>query len=123
MPTHRLLRAFSLLEVLLALAIFSVGLVGIMQATTVQVRAEKQAEDVTRATILAQNIIEEIRYTGDLEEEADDGEFEGDDQGFTWEYETEETEIAGLYRLEVAIRWSDGMAEKDFVVETFLAER
>jgi general secretion pathway protein I len=123
MPIRRISRAFSLLEVLLALAIFSIGLVGIMQATTVQVRAEKQAEDVTRATVLAQNIIEEIRYTGDIEADSDDGEFEGDDQGFAWEYQTEETEIAGLYRLEVAISWSDGMARKEFVAETYLAER
>ena len=112
-----------MLEVLLSLSIFSVALVGIIEAVTIQVRAEKQAEDATRATILAQNIFEEIRYSEDFDEESETGEFEDADAGFEWGYTMVETETQDLYRVTVVISWSDGLARKDYTLESYLAKR
>ncbi|HUT24780.1 MAG TPA: prepilin-type N-terminal cleavage/methylation domain-containing protein [Sumerlaeia bacterium] len=116
-------RAFSLLEVLLALTIFSVALVSIIEGIAVQIRAEKLAEDTTRAVILCQNILEEVRYSGDFQEETMNGAFEGHDLGFEWEYEMEETDVEGLFKIKVVVSWSDGLARKNHTIETYLAER
>lgn len=115
---------FSLFEVLLGLTIFSVALVGTIQAITIQIRAEKQAEDATRATILAQNVFEEIRQAGEFEDDdSDSGEFEGPDASFKWTYRMEETEVPDLYRVTVTVSWQDGLALKDYTIETYLADR
>lgn len=116
--------AFSLFEVLLGLTIFSVALVGTMQAITIQIRAEQQAEDVTRATILAQNVLEEVRQAGEFEDEdSDSGDFDGPDAAFKWTYRMEETEVQDLYRVTVTVSWQDGLAMKDYGTETYLADR
>jgi type II secretion system protein I len=116
-------RAFSLLEVMLALTIFSVALVSVIEGIAVQIRAEKLAEDTTRAAILCQNILEEVRYSGNYEEETMNGAFEGHDLGFEWEYGMEETDVEGLFTIKVVVSWSDGLARKNHTIETYLAER
>jgi len=114
---------FSLFEVLLALSIFGIVIVSIIEGVTIQLRAEGIAEDTTSAAILAQNIVEEIRYNEMYQEEQESGSYSGDYEGFSWEYEMEEMNIDGLYKLRVTITWSDGMAERDYTLETFLADR
>jgi len=116
-------RGFSLFEILLALAIFSVAFFAIVEGVTVQIRAEKLAEDHTRAAMLAQNVIEEIRYGGVLEETSESGEFEDENVGFDWSYTLEETELEGLYRLRMGVNWSDGLSRKSYETETMLSER
>lgn len=114
---------FSLFEVLLALSIFGIVIVGIIEGVTVQLRAEGIAEDTTRAAIFAQNIVEEIRYNEMYQEEQESGSYSGDYEGFSWEYVMEEMDIEGLYKSRVTITWSDGMAERNYTLETFWADR
>lgn len=116
-------RGFSLLEVLLALAIFAAAIIGITESVVTQIRAEKLAEDTSRGVILAQNIMEEIRYGGNFTEEKKDGQFDGENAGINWEYEVSKGDIDGLYKVRVAVTWSDGLAQKKYETETLMAER
>ncbi len=111
---------FTLIEVLLALAIFSIAIVGSIQSINDHVRSEKYAEDTTRATILAQNLIEEIRYSGAWQEEAQEGQFEEDNTGFSWTYEIQETEVESLFLLTVEITWTDSLGPKNYATATLL---
>ena len=111
------------MEVLLALSIFSVALIGIIEGVAIQVRAEKLAEDTTRATILAQNVLEEIRYMEEYGEESQNGAFDSPNAGFDWEYAMAETEIDGLYTVTVTVWWSDGIKKRSHTIETYLTER
>ena len=52
---------FSLFEVLLALTIFSIAIVAIAEGITIHLRAERLAEETTRAALLAQNILAGVR--------------------------------------------------------------
>lgn len=116
-------RAFTLIEILTALMIFSLVIVAVIEAITLQLRAQQIAEDTTRAVILAENILEQFRYELDLLEADESGEFEGSHAGMSWNYKVTETESAGLYHVKVTITWEDGAAERTHVVETLMAER
>jgi type II secretion system protein I len=111
---------FTLIEVLLALAIFSLVIVGSIQSINDHVRSEKYAEDMTRATILAQNLIEEIRYSGAWQEESQEGQFEEDNTGFAWTYEIQGTEIENLFLLTVNITWTDSLGPRSHETATLL---
>jgi type II secretion system protein I len=112
-----------MLEVLLSLTIFSIAVVGIIEGITLQLRSERGAEEITRAAILAQNVLEEIRQAGEYAEDSQKGRFEGEDAGFEWQYDMTETDTNGLYKVSVTVLWSDGMAKRDYAIETFLSER
>jgi prepilin-type N-terminal cleavage/methylation domain-containing protein len=62
-------RAFTLIEVIAALAIIGLGLVGILSLFPVGIDASKRAGDLTNATILGQSVLDQIRAAanrGDL---------------------------------------------------------
>lgn len=108
-------RAFTLIEVLAALLLFAVIVVAVIEAITLQVRAEQVAEDTTLAVILAQNIMEDIRLQQDHEPREESGE----DGLYTWTYRLEGSETAGLSRVAVTVSWPG----RDFNLESLLAER
>lgn len=54
-------RAFTLIEVIAALAIIGLGLVGILSLFPVGIDASKRAGDLTNATILGQSVLDQIR--------------------------------------------------------------
>jgi len=116
-------RGFSVLEVLLALTIFSVAVVGIIEGITLQLHSERNAEEITRAAILAQNVLEEIRQAGEYSEDSQTGKFEGDDAGFEWQYDMTGAGVDGLYKVTVRVFWSDGVTQRDYRAETYLSER
>ena len=99
------------------------AIVGLTEGVVLQIRSEKLAEDTTRAAIVAQNILEEIRYNGSFGAEKEDGELSGDDAGLRWEYEMSEAGQPGLFRIVLAISWSDGLARKEYRTETLMSER
>ncbi len=57
-------KAFTLIEILLALAILGVGLVGILSLFAVGAGSARQALNETRAALLGQIVLEEIKYLG-----------------------------------------------------------
>lgn len=118
---RRSCHAFTLIEILTAMSIFSVAFVGIIEGITIQIRAEKLAENTTRAVILAQNLIEEIRYAEDFELASETGEFTGPDTGFIWMYDLVEGDMLGLYTLTVTVDWDNGT--RSYTAETMIAER
>ena len=58
------IRGFTLLEIVIALAIFAVGLVGLLSLFPVSFQSAKRATDLTEATIYAQEIIEDLKRQG-----------------------------------------------------------
>lgn len=113
--------SFTLIEVLLALLIFTVAIVAIIEGTTEQVRAHQIAEETTTAVMLAESLLEQIKTEGDFSEREENGEFSGEFAPFDWEYRIEDTLTEGLVRARVAITWVDGRTERAHALETYLA--
>jgi general secretion pathway protein I len=112
---------FTLLEVIVALAILAVAFVLAMELLANGVRAAKASEDYTQAVLLARQKIAEISVTSSLKESADQGEFEG---GFRWASEIqplpqeEEALPAQLYQVRVRVTWPGRRREKSFDLYT-----
>jgi prepilin-type N-terminal cleavage/methylation domain-containing protein len=62
---HPGVRGFTLLEVIVAVLVLAIGISAIVAIFPTSLRAAKDAEDLTRATMLAQRKAEEIRRDDD----------------------------------------------------------
>jgi general secretion pathway protein I len=112
---------FTLLEVIVALAILGVAFALAMELLANGVRSAKASDDYTQAVLLARQKIAEISVTSSLKESADQGEFEG---GFRWASEIqplpqEEDDLpAQLYQVRVRVTWPGRRREKSLDLYT-----
>ena len=97
------LRGFSLLEVLVAILVLGVGLVGITEGITLALRSHKECEDHTQAALLAAGKIELLRADGWLTEGEEEGEFGSNFPRLGWRQIVARTDTEGLYEVTVAI--------------------
>jgi len=119
-PEHRREAGFTLLEVILALAILGVTFALAIELLATGVRSAKASGDYTQAVLLARQKMAEIAVTRNLEGSADGGEFEG---GFRWVSEIrplpqEEDLPAQLFQVRVRVTWPGRRAEKSLDLYT-----
>ena len=98
---------FTLVEVIVAMAIVSISFVMIMQLFSGGLRASRTSCDYTRAVVHAKNKMEELSF----DPIADSGNF---DDGFNWQtefepYEEPEDSNFKLIKLKVNISWGDAL--------------
>jgi general secretion pathway protein I len=96
---------FSLIEVMVAILILGVALVGLTHGITTALGSSKESEQQTTAALLAAGRIETLRVEGDLT----DGETDSDDDGggpmaaYRWKQTISPTDIEGLHDVEVTV--------------------
>ena len=111
---------FSLIEVLAALVIFSVAIVALVESFGASTAIQADLIEHSRALMLAENVLEEIRAANRFETGRRGGPFDGIDAGFEWESQISATDMEGLYRVSVRVVWRDrGEAE----LTSLMAER
>ena len=94
---------FSLVEVVCAILVLGVGLVGLTQGVTTALSSSKDSEVQTAAAMLAAGQIETLRAEGYLTEgEKESAEDEGL-PGYRWRQTITRTSIDGLYDVKVAV--------------------
>jgi len=114
----RSLTGFTLLEIVIALTIFAIGLVGLLSLFPIAFHSSKRASDLTEATIYAQEIMEKIKQLdysdidSDLENDAtftNDLNIENDSR-FTFDVTvtTGGSLPSGLKRVVLVIDWTEG---------------
>src|SRR5207247_1168015 len=109
---------FTLIEVMAALVIFSVAVVGLIINLRETMATQNRLSAASRAAMLAQNVMEEIKLTGKSELGEDQGKFKGADQDFAWRSETVKSNTAGLREITVTITWQDGIRQQDYQIAT-----
>jgi len=117
-------RAFSLLELIIAIAVLAIGLVGVLQIFPIGLRASQRAGMMTKAAFLAQNKMEDVKLAGfdaiiTLPPKIP---LSGRDGDFDWKIDIEEPELDGvtsndIRKLTVIVSWLERNAtrSKDFV--------
>ena len=125
-------RGFTLLEVMIATAIMSVGIVGALELFSGSLRLAGNADRQSAATVLARSLVDEELWRDVLE----DGERSGTEGSFSWSVAThpidrelvgrdedqgelhDVTGELGLWRIEAEVRWEAPAGQKSLVLET-----
>jgi type IV pilus modification protein PilV len=95
---------FSLVELMCAILILGVGLVGLTQGITAALRASKESEVQTAAALLAAAQIETLRADGIVFDGTTEG--EADEGPYRWRQTVSSTETDGLHEVEVVVEHS-----------------
>jgi prepilin-type N-terminal cleavage/methylation domain-containing protein len=121
-------RGFTLIEIVVALAILGVGLVVIIELFAGGLRLGRASEEYSKAVSLARMKLEEISLNPILQEGNETGEF---DKDFRWQVAVTRMEIlpverppefqplVELYRVKVDVLWKSGSKERNAGIETY----
>ena len=119
---------FTLIEVVVAMAILAVGLTVIIELFSGGLRSGRTSIEYTKAVNYARMKMEEIAVKQTMEEGSEEGEF---DDTFRWQVETKRVDIlpekdktdfmppAELFQVKINILWKSGLKEKSTRIESY----
>ena len=123
-------KGFSLLELIIAIAVLAIGLVGVLQIFPIGLKASQRAGMMTKAAFLAQNKIEDVKLAGfdAITELPPKIPLSGRDGDFEWAIKIDDIAPEGVVsshdmrKLTVILTWPEGNStrSKDFV--TYVAK-
>ena len=123
---------FTLIEVVVAMAILGVGLTVIIELFSGGLRLARTSEEYTKAVNYARMKMEEMAIKPTIEEGSEEGEF---DDKFRWQVETKRLDIlpvenradfklpAELFQIQVSILWKSGSKERSTRFESYKTVR
>lgn len=118
-------KGFSLLELIIAIAVLTIGLIGVLQIFPIGLRASQRAGMITRASFLAQNKMEDIKLAGfdAMTELPPRIPLSGKDGDFEWVVKIDNVSLEGvessgdMRKITVTVSWPERNAtrSKDFI--------
>lgn len=123
--------ALTLIEVLVALVIVAISLVGLIRLNLISIRMTEAAEISSQAVLLANEKIAEALAPGYPEEGTKAGSVEKNALRLNWRTEViniepahpNELDITGLRRIYVDVSWEHGNQLKHVQMSTYVADR
>jgi general secretion pathway protein I len=112
---------FTLLEVMVALAVLSVVLVVVFSQQAASIAQGNEARIITKATLLAQERMANLLTEGRLRTGEEEGEEKDSIPPFTWKQQVEESTVEGMKKLTVIVQWKEGENERDLRFVTYVA--
>jgi len=121
-------KGFTLLEVVIAMAILGMGLAVIMELFSGGFRLGRAAEEYTKAANYARIKLEEIVSQQNIAEGTEEGEF---DDAFRWQVSVKKIDIlpieknpdfkppVELFQVKVNILWKSGSKERSASIESY----
>jgi general secretion pathway protein I len=102
-------RGFTLLEVMVAVAILSLVLVTLLGLNNRSMQDVMLAEHMTTATLLAKRLMVETLSERTFAPREDEGEFEEEEfKDYTWKKAVSPTPVQQLVEVRVAVLWKEG---------------
>jgi len=123
-------KAFTFIEVIVALTIVSISLLALFRLHLISIRMTETAETTSQAVFLAGEKIAEKLALGYPEEETDSGTVEKNGLCLQWQTEVtdlqspqlDEANITGLRRVLVDVSWKQGTGHKHLQMSTYAAD-
>ncbi len=120
-------KGFTLIEIVVAMAILGSGLVLVLELFGGGLRLGRTSEEYTRAVGLARMKLEEVSLAKSLEEGIQEGEFE---RNYHWTVEVRRADLlptrettydppANLFWIRVDVSWKSGLQDKSTTLETY----
>ena len=102
--TGRTTRGFSLLEVLIALAVLALALFALSRSAALAIEATQHREEVLLASLVAQNVLAEIRRgSGGPAQGEREGRQRQGGREFYWRANISDSELPGTRRIDIAV--------------------
>ncbi len=106
---------FTLLEVMIAVAILAIALVAVLQSQTSGIDMAYDSQVITTAALLAQQKIADIQTAIASGEKSIDGSDNFDDYpSFSWEIESETSDVKNLLKVTLTIKYTEGLITRSF---------
>jgi general secretion pathway protein I len=121
-------KGFTLIEVVVAMAILGIGLIVIIELFSGGLRLARTSIEYTEAINYARMKMEELGIKQIMEEGSEEGEFENT---FRWQMETKKVDIlpaqtgtdykppVDLFQVKVKVFWKSGSKERSTTLETY----
>jgi general secretion pathway protein I len=118
-PLHQ--AGFSLIEVMVAILIMGIALVGLTHGITTALDSSKESEQQTVAALFAAGKIETLRAEGGLENGETDGDCGAGLTAYRWKQTISDTGIDGLYDVDVVVQTAKN-SQEIYELKTLLFE-
>jgi prepilin-type N-terminal cleavage/methylation domain-containing protein len=102
-PNAELNAGFSLIEVMVAILILGIALVGLTHGITTALGSSKESEWQTTAALFAAGKIETLRAENDFENGDTDGDCGADLPAYRWKQTISDADVTGLHEVDVVI--------------------
>lgn len=115
-------KAFSLLELIIAVAILSVGITVVLQALSFSTRATGLSCDIISAVLLGKDKLQELEFKKEKQNLTDLGPQEGNLTKFYWNYALNPDPALNLSILDFNITWQRLNRKENLSLNTYLRE-
>lgn len=116
-------KSFSLVELLVAIAVLSIGIIIVLQAFSFSGRVAGISSDITDALFLAEDKLQELEFKEGRElirhEPQETG---GKKDKFNWQQRMNREPGLPLFRLNFQVSWQRRNRQEEFSVDTYLRE-
>jgi general secretion pathway protein I len=114
---------FTLLEVMIALAILSIVAVAFLRAQAGSIRLVDEASQISLATLLAKEKMAELESIGFSEAKKNSGTGGKEFSMLRWEQVVSLTEVLNLRKAQVRVFWTEGTQERSLELTAYFARR
>ena len=114
-------KGFTLLEVLIALAIISISLVVLLQTQSSNILRSYHSASLTKAAILGQKIMSDIDSESSLSVGEWDGEEIIEEATFKWNKNVEASVVSKMLKVTVTVSWGNEESGLPYIIETYRA--
>jgi general secretion pathway protein I len=101
--TRNKANGFTLMEVMIAMAILAIALVAVFQSQSQSISMSTDSRFMTTAALLAQSKMVEIEAGSSLVNHKEDGDFGLDYPQYTWHLEISDTQLSQFKKIEVTV--------------------
>lgn len=115
---YRRRRGLTLLEVIVAMTVLSIGIVSVVGAVAACLRSTDASAAYSRAALLAEQVTAELARNETLEPGTHTGTFEEQDLHYTWSAQIASADDEGLYPVQVTVNWENDL--RRYTLETSL---
>jgi len=101
--TQKKAKGFTLMEVMIAMAILAIALVAVFQLQSQGISMSTDSRFMTTASLLAQSKMVEAEAGVSMANHREDGDFGPDYPQYTWHLEVSDTQLPQFKKIEVAV--------------------
>lgn len=109
-------RAFTIVEVLVSMAILSTSMLAVFGVFRMCSKASVTSQRLTQSTLLAEKLLVETTLDNNLGYQTKNG-----TEGlYDWQVKTSQTEVESLALIEVTVQWSQQTNKKEYQLKSLL---